>query len=66
MSSDLVASPDPDYEGGILISRSGRKIVSTAPQVHFNPNPRKRQVGLTGFLNQVYPLGNWTLTWRKA
>ena len=66
MSSDLVALPDPDDPAYIVISRSGRLVARTIPEVRFNANPRRMKNGIVGFLNRVYPLGNWTLTWRKA
>ncbi|MDE1821545.1 MAG: hypothetical protein KGI98_11960 [Euryarchaeota archaeon] len=66
MSSDLVASPDPDDPAYVVISRSGRLVAKTLPEARFNSNPRRMKNGIVGFLNRVYPLGNWTLTWRKA
>ena len=66
MTSDLVACPDPDSPGLVAITRSGRTIFTADPAVRFNEDPRTARQGVYGVLSRIYPLGNWTLTWRAG
>ena len=64
MTAELVACPDPESEGLVAITRSGRTLFTTDPSVRWNEDPRMGRQGVYGVLSRLYPLGSWTLSWR--